>query len=64
AAKLKEGNALYVKKNFTSAIAKHIKPIALDDKNAVLYANRSACHQPLKRSGHTGRNCSIRSMKY
>ncbi len=50
AAKLKEeGNELYVKKNFVSAIAKYTKAIALDDKNAVLYANRSACHQSLKR---------------
>ncbi|KAK0446162.1 hypothetical protein EV421DRAFT_1792770 [Armillaria borealis] len=50
AAKLKEeGNALYVKKNFASAIAKYTKAIAIDDKNAVLYANRSACHLSLKR---------------
>ncbi|KAK0469498.1 uncharacterized protein EV420DRAFT_1757239 [Desarmillaria tabescens] len=50
AAKLKEeGNALFVKKNYASAIVKYTKAIALDDKNAVLYANRSACHHSLKR---------------
>jgi hypothetical protein len=48
-AQLKEqGNALYIKKNYTLAIAKYTKAIALDGNNAVLYANRAACQLALQ----------------
>jgi hypothetical protein len=53
AEKLKtEGNALYERDDFASAILKYTKAIALEsnDKrlNAILYANRSACQRGLK----------------
>ncbi|KAI9574036.1 hypothetical protein HD554DRAFT_583804 [Boletus coccyginus] len=38
-----EGNALFVKKDFVRAHDKYSEAIAIDDQNAVLYANRSAC---------------------
>lgn len=44
AAQLKEeGNALFVQKHFACAYEKYSEAIAVDDQNAVLYANRSAC---------------------
>ncbi|KAF9041912.1 TPR-like protein [Hymenopellis radicata] len=50
AEKLKaEGNTLYAKKDYASAIVKYTKAIAVDDKNAILYSNRSACQRFLKR---------------
>ncbi|KAF9041909.1 hypothetical protein BDZ89DRAFT_1156254 [Hymenopellis radicata] len=44
-----EGNALFLKKEYNSAITKYTKAIALDEKNVILYANRSACQRSLKK---------------
>ncbi|KAF9041899.1 hypothetical protein BDZ89DRAFT_1128597 [Hymenopellis radicata] len=44
-----EGNALFLRKEYNSAITKYTKAIALDEKNAILYANRSACQRSLKK---------------
>ncbi|KAG2108957.1 uncharacterized protein F5147DRAFT_693493 [Suillus discolor] len=50
AAQLKdEGNDFFRKQDYVGALAKYTKAIALDDKNAVLYANRAACHHGLNR---------------
>jgi hypothetical protein len=50
AAKLKEeGNKLFVEKDFARAAAKYAEAIAEDGTNAVLYANRAACHLALRR---------------
>lgn len=50
AEKLKaEGNTLFTKKDYASAIVKYSKAIAIE-KNAVVFANRSACQRALKRS--------------
>ncbi|KAK7052880.1 hypothetical protein VNI00_004200 [Paramarasmius palmivorus] len=47
--KLKEeGNKLFANKDFKAAIAKYTEGITLDDKNAVLYANRAACKLSIK----------------
>lgn len=44
AAKLKdEGNALFIKKKYSEAHAKYTEAIAMDDQNAVFFANRAAC---------------------
>ena len=43
-----EGNALFVKHEHRMAIEKYTAAIDLDQKNAVLYANRAACHLGLK----------------
>ncbi|KAG6374417.1 hypothetical protein JVT61DRAFT_4454 [Boletus reticuloceps] len=44
AAQLKEqGNALFIKKDFVRAHDKYTEAIAIDGRNAVLHANRSAC---------------------
>ncbi|TCD61454.1 hypothetical protein EIP91_008411 [Steccherinum ochraceum] len=43
-AKLKEeGNALFAKKDYEAAVRKYTEALKLDDNNAVIYANRSAC---------------------
>ena len=48
AAQLKaEGNALYVAKDFALATVKYTEAIALDGKNAILFANRAACRLAL-----------------
>lgn len=50
ASKLKEeGNTLFARKDYPSAIAKYTKAIAIDSSNAVLYANRSACRLAMKK---------------
>ncbi|KAG2122778.1 hypothetical protein DEU56DRAFT_983975 [Suillus clintonianus] len=50
AAQLKdEGNELFKKQDYVGAIVKYTEAIALDDKNAVLYANRAACNHALNR---------------
>lgn len=50
AAQLKdEGNELFRKQDYVGALAKYTEAIALDDKNAVLYANRAACNHGLNR---------------
>ncbi|KAA1479181.1 hypothetical protein DENSPDRAFT_846114 [Dentipellis sp. KUC8613] len=52
AARLKaEGNALYVSKQYEEAIAKYTQAIEQDHSNAVLFSNRAACYQALKRYG-------------
>lgn len=43
-----EGNALFGKHNFVAAAAKYREAIALDDQNAILHANLSACHFSMK----------------
>lgn len=50
AEKLKaEGNTFFTKKDYASAIVKYSKAITIDEKNAILFANRSACQRALKR---------------
>ncbi|KAG1804702.1 uncharacterized protein HD556DRAFT_1225627 [Suillus plorans] len=50
AAQLKdEGNELFKKQDYIGAIIKYTEAIALDDKNAVLYANRAACNHALNK---------------
>ncbi|KAG1791237.1 uncharacterized protein HD556DRAFT_1386844 [Suillus plorans] len=44
-----EGNDFFRKQDYVGALAKYTEAIALDDKNAVLYANRAACHHGLNR---------------
>jgi tetratricopeptide (TPR) repeat protein len=49
AATLKEeGNALFVAKKYKAALAKYTAALDLDHRNAVLYANRAACHLALR----------------
>lgn len=38
---------LFRKNNFTAALEKYTAAIAINNKNAVLYANRAACHSAL-----------------
>ncbi|KAI0761195.1 hypothetical protein BD413DRAFT_607270 [Trametes elegans] len=38
-----EGNALFVKKDFTGGYNKYTEAVKLDEKNAILYSNRAAC---------------------
>ncbi|KAG1835305.1 hypothetical protein EV424DRAFT_365224 [Suillus variegatus] len=50
AAQLKdEGNELFKKQDYIGAIIKYTEAIASNDKNAVLYANRAACHHALNK---------------
>jgi hypothetical protein len=50
AAKLKEeGNKLFIEKHYVRAAKKYGEAILEDDKSAVLYANRAACHLALHR---------------
>ncbi|KAG1893485.1 uncharacterized protein F5891DRAFT_1282054 [Suillus fuscotomentosus] len=50
AAQLKdEGNEFFRKQDYVGALAKYTEAIALDDKNAILYANRAACQYELNR---------------
>lgn len=50
AAQLKdEGNELFKKQDYVGAIIKYTEAIGLDDKNAVLYANRAACNHALNK---------------
>jgi hypothetical protein len=44
-----EANELFGRKKFGQAAIKYTKAIELDRGNAVLYANRAACHLALKR---------------
>ncbi|KAG2145363.1 uncharacterized protein EDB93DRAFT_1251463 [Suillus bovinus] len=44
-----EGNELFKKQDYVGAIIKYTEAIALDDKNAVLYANRAACNYALSK---------------
>lgn len=44
-----EGNELFKKQDYVGAIIKYTEAIGLDDKNAVLYANRAACNHALNR---------------
>ncbi|KAG1883857.1 hypothetical protein F4604DRAFT_1952768 [Suillus subluteus] len=44
-----EGNESFRKQDYVGALAKYTEAIALDDKNAVLYANRAACNHGLNR---------------
>lgn len=44
-----KGNELFKKQDYVGAIIKYTEAIALDDKNAVLYANRAACHHALNK---------------
>ncbi|KAF9041929.1 TPR-like protein [Hymenopellis radicata] len=49
AASLKEaGNRLFTQKDYKAAHEQYTKAIALDPQNAILWANRSACHLALK----------------
>jgi Flp pilus assembly protein TadD len=49
-AQLKEqGNSLFVAKNHEEAASKYTEAIALDGRNAILYANRAACYLALQR---------------
>lgn len=43
------GNELFKKQDYLGAIIKYTEAIALDDKNAVLYANRAACNHALNK---------------
>lgn len=45
-----EGNALFVKKDYKRAHLKYSEAIKVDDNNAILYANRAACSQFLRKS--------------
>jgi Flp pilus assembly protein TadD len=50
AAQLKnEGNELFRKQDYGGAFVKYSEALALDDKNAVLYANRAACSHRLNK---------------
>ncbi|TCD68826.1 hypothetical protein EIP91_009693 [Steccherinum ochraceum] len=50
AAQLKDaGNALFAKKDYEAANDKYTEALKLDENNAVLYANRSACFYNVKR---------------
>ncbi|KAG2108961.1 uncharacterized protein F5147DRAFT_693521 [Suillus discolor] len=50
AAQLKdEGNDFFRKQDYVGALAKYTEAIALDDNNAILYANRAACQYGLNR---------------
>jgi hypothetical protein len=50
AAQLKnEGNELFRKQDYGGALAKYSEALSLDDKNAVLYANRAACNYGLNK---------------
>jgi stress-induced-phosphoprotein 1 len=44
-----EGNELFIQKQYDQAARKFTQAIELDGTNAILYANRAACHQLLKR---------------
>ncbi|TCD61455.1 hypothetical protein EIP91_008412 [Steccherinum ochraceum] len=44
-----EGNALFAKKDYEAAIRKYTEALKLDENNAVLHANRSACSFNRKR---------------
>lgn len=44
-----EGNEFFRKQDYIRALAKYTEAIALDDKNAILYANRAACQYELNR---------------
>jgi Flp pilus assembly protein TadD len=44
-----EGNEFFRQKKYDQAAIKFTKAIDLDRSNAVLYANRAACHLALKR---------------
>lgn len=43
-----EGNKLFGAKKFSEAAIKYSEAIDIDGQNAVLYANRAACHLNMK----------------
>ncbi|KDR75064.1 hypothetical protein GALMADRAFT_140614 [Galerina marginata CBS 339.88] len=43
-----QGNSLFANGNFKAALEKYTRAIVLDDSNAILWSNRSACHLSLK----------------
>lgn len=45
-----EGNALFAKKEWARASVKYTEAIAVNENNAVLWANRAACRLQLKES--------------
>ena len=44
-----EGNALFAKKDYKAAHLKYSDALKIDENNAVLYANRAACCQNLRK---------------
>ena len=44
-----EGNALFIKNKFKEAFDKYTEAVKYDDKNAILYSNRTACCLGLNR---------------
>ncbi|KDR75063.1 hypothetical protein GALMADRAFT_140613 [Galerina marginata CBS 339.88] len=44
----RRGDRLFAKGNFKAALERYTRAIALDDSNATLWTNRSACHLSLK----------------
>ncbi|KAJ8481974.1 hypothetical protein ONZ45_g15127 [Pleurotus djamor] len=44
-----EGNTLFGRKNYQAAIEKFTAGLKLDDKHAILYCNRAACHLALSK---------------
>lgn len=46
-----DGNALFLKNDFTGAYKKYTEAIQYDSQNAVLYCNRAACAFGLGRCG-------------
>lgn len=50
AGKLKdEGNTFFARKDYRSAHTKYSEALKVGDQNAVLYANRAACSQHLRK---------------
>jgi hypothetical protein len=51
AAQLKEaGNKLFLQQDYARAAVQYSEAITLDPRNAILYANRAACHLALRES--------------
>ncbi|OJA20368.1 hypothetical protein AZE42_09500 [Rhizopogon vesiculosus] len=44
-----EGNELFRNQDYVGALTKYSEALTLDDKNAILYANRAACHYGLNK---------------
>ena len=49
-----EGNALFVKNDFTGASIKYTEALKQDGNNAILYCNRAACSFGLNRLAGAG----------
>lgn len=47
-----EGNALFIKKDFKGAYRKYTEALKHDEKNPILYSNRSACSLGLNRCAY------------